>query len=74
MSTSGSHLDGHVQLGRFLGRPRRLKGAAIDLHRHGEDGSMNGTSLGDQFVLEPGFELVQLHQRVHGLGGFKFFL
>lgn len=64
---SGSHLHGHVQLGRLFGRSRRLERAAIDLHGHGEDGGVNGARLRDQLVLEAGFELVELHQRVHGL-------
>lgn len=65
------HLERDLQLGSSLGVPRGLVGRSLDLHGHGEDGCVHGAGLGQQAILEPGLDLVQTHQSVHGVVGIR---
>lgn len=54
-----------MELGGPLGVPGGLVGGSLNVHRHGEDWSVDRTGLGQQAVLEARVDLVQTHQSVH---------
>lgn len=61
------YLECYLELGASLGVPGGLVGGSLNLHRHGEDGSVHRTGLGQQAVLEARVDLVQTHQSIHGV-------
>ncbi|TNN40919.1 hypothetical protein EYF80_048911 [Liparis tanakae] len=68
-SRSESKPVGDVELGRLLGGPGCFVDGSVQVHRHGEDRSVNRARLGQQAVLQPRPDLVQPHQGVHWLVG-----
>lgn len=67
--TPERYLYSYMQLGCFLGRARGFVDGSVHIHRHGEDGSVNRTGLRQELVLQARTDLIQPHERVHGLVG-----
>lgn len=61
------YLQGYLELGGSLGVSGGLVGGSLNLHRHGEDWSVDWTGLGQQTVLKAWVNLVETHQSVHGV-------
>lgn len=63
------YLESYLELGGSLWVPGGLIGVSLDVHGHGEDGSVHRARLGQQAVLEAWVDLIETHQSVHGMVG-----
>ncbi len=64
-----SYLDSDMELGGLLGGSGGFVNGSVQIHRHGEDRSVNRARLGQQAILQPRPDLVQPHQGIHWLVG-----